>query len=308
MGLTRIAASKKLGRGGQVLKQKDARVQSKRVIERMKEKVEIDREDAKLNKPALAKAEFMKELTDSVRRRGFGDAFVLDRGVDQLAAFLRPIEDAPEDRRLPSDGVVLGVLECLEVLKRYIKEEVIIGSKIGILVKNEMKNTDRSRDLREKAQSVLNSWVQSALGNKQQDDEAREAAAEREEADEVVDVHQAFAGACGSNSQGEAQQQQHKRSEAELARIWQPSVKQQEEFESRATNRHARMPIVKPTFSMDAKPLSSAPPKKAFKEDPLTSFGKIEQQLAKITNPNKKTWKSAIEEVSISGRGIVYKW
>jgi len=106
-----------------------------------------------------------------------------------------------------------------------------------------------------------------------------------------------------------AQQQLVKKTEAEISAIWQPSEKERQEYDRRRHEvRHAKMPMLKPTFTTDCLPTSMAPPKRKFKEDPNSSVGKITATLNKITNPNKKAWRNAIDGVSISGRGIQYSW
>lgn len=61
-------------------------------------------------------------------------------------------------------------------------------------------------------------------------------------------------------------------------------------------------------FDRAAAPASFDPKKAKKKMDPNTALGKIDAQLKKISNPNKKAWKATVGQAKVAGSGIVYNW
>lgn len=98
------------------------------------------------------------------------------------------------------------------------------------------------------------------------------------------------------------------KSELEKQRLWAPDEAFQKTIDERLHTRHAVMPTEKPVFDPAAAPLGSAPAKRPGREDPNSAMGRVQNQLKKISNPNKKQWKSTVGQVSISGSSLNYNF
>lgn len=314
--LTRIAQSKKRGRI-QGLNKKQAKEEAGKLVTKMRDLFNSDYYEILQSRPAMKKAVEMDLIVKTVNRRNFGQFFLDAGGLEQLAFFLKPLQGVAAERSAPPVNVVKGVLACLQSLQPYLSAEMIKKFDIGALVREVMKDASQPKELRQAAQEIVTCWVTMVVHNKRT---AGAVQSLNEDIDDEDDLDPDEKRAKMNNPGGlsshagatvDANGQllpQVKKSEAELSLIWQPTAEMQKEFDKRMTKRHAMMPMEKPVFHQASLPVSLAPPKRKNKEDPNTGYGKIENQLQRITNPNKNQWRSQNDAVSVSGNNITYKW
>lgn len=309
--LERLKEAKKGGRA-LMMKGADARKQAKKLVDQMKQIREGDFNAVQNGKPAVMKAQSMPKVMGVVDRKGFHVAFIENSGLIELAKWLAPISLPDDDvgRGEPPFAVVDGVISCLESLRDHINNRDIKESGIGIQVKRIMKHDAYQRQLRLRAQELVADWVSGVIGTKRKRVEDVEDFAPEEEAEEADEKGRAIKKKKRNDILATLDDQgnERKKTEQELNALWQPDQESQKVFQERMKMRHAVMPMEKPVFDREALPPSVAPPKKKQRDDPNSSVGRVQSQLQKISNPNKKAWKSTVEGVSISGSSLTYKW
>ncbi|CAD7951059.1 unnamed protein product [Amoebophrya sp. A120] len=336
--LDRIAKSKKVARAGMKIKDKDSRKQASMLVQYMETYHENDIREIANGRPALHKARAMDNVKKLINRQGFKSYFVTERGVEVLNDWINPVRGEgykDDDRAEPPMSVIEGVLYCLEQLGTHVEKEDIVDSGIGVTMRRIAKDRKYPNQVRSKAQALMMSWVQYVTGapgkrarddedNNALQDEALEVDANGRRVAKTAQIMDGAAvnpelhnGTLPSSAQQLALVQsgnvdefagKRQKTERELNAIWAPSKEDELVHAERAKMRHAVMPMEKPVFSLQDLPVSNAPAKRKMREDPSSVTGKISQQLHKISNPNKKPWKSTVGQPSISGSGIVYKW
>lgn len=305
--LKRIQDGKRTSRHN-MLKGPESKKQAMALVKNMMRFRDDDVKAAMANQPAIHKAQNMDKIVRIIDRKGFHRAFLEAQGITELTRWLMPLtvggrEEAPI-------SVISGVIKCLQAVAPILMKEDLMMTGIGKEIRLVMMNESLPNELRLSAQALVTDWVSDVIGTKKRKsaDEEDETFGDEEEAEEVDDRGRAVKKqkklAAVMDDLGNAR----KRTERELSELWQPDAETQKAFDERMKTRHATMVSEKPVFDREALPPSVAPPKRRGKEDPNTAVGKIQAQLSKISNPNKKTWKATVDGVSVSGAKLVYKW
>jgi len=264
-------------------------------------------------KPALGKAQAVEKIKRLINRSGFKEQFAIHDGVTALSLWITPLAEMGEQAEPPL-SVVDGVLWCLQTLGPNCTKDDVKETGIGVQVKRILKDGKYPRDTRLAAQSLISAWVSYITGGPE-----KRSAAEANDEEEAIEVdergrkvarpdddddHRQMAMMPGVGAVGE----KRAKTEREKNAFWQPTGEDLKVIEERRQMRHAVLPMDKPVFDASCLPPSNAPAKRKAKEDPHSITGKLSGQLQKISNPNKKAWKSTVGQVSVSGRDIVYKW
>ncbi|CAD7922209.1 unnamed protein product [Amoebophrya sp. A25] len=308
-----INKDKKKKRAGGKFTASDAKTQAENLVKHMIKVQHDDKKALQEGSPAINKAQQVEKVYRLVNRSGFKEQFVIAGGVEWLKEWIRPIEGMGELAEPPL-SVVEIVVKCLDTLGPTISKEEVRISGIGKEMRRILKDSKYPRDLRQRAQRLIGSWVSYVTGGPEKrsraeagsDDEAIEVDARGRKMPRSGDeLDLALPGGDGQRTGGDGQRM---KTEREKNLIWQPKGDDLKLIEERRKMRHAVMPMDKPVFDISSLPPSFAPAKRRAKEDPNSTTGKLSTQLQKISNPNKKAWKSTVGQVSIAGRDIVYKW
>jgi len=223
----------------------------------------------------------------------------------------------------------LNLIEaCLDIAASLpIEKEEVKRSKIGLRVREvlEKVNPQFPPNVRDKAQALINRWLALVINDEQQKKVAdqyktpeqremeREEKLEKEQQEKEQKL--AWQEANGNVGNGHAPSSSSssssgggfvfKETERDKFAIWQPSAKQEEEWAEQNKKRHALMPkevFERPVFDRAAMPASLAP------EMGRQKLVALDHKIRTMANPNKKGWKNTIEQIKISGSGIVYSF
>mmetsp|Transcript_13912 Transcript_13912/g.34362 ORF Transcript_13912/g.34362 Transcript_13912/m.34362 type:complete len:383 (-) Transcript_13912:145-1293(-) len=308
--VARLTASRRKARTGHKLKEKDCKQQAATLIQYMEDYHKQDLEEVQADRPALMKAANMDNVKKLVARQGFKQFFVYGGGVDVLTRWITPVEGVEKDRAEPPISVIYGVLDCLQVLGSRVEKDDIKNSGVGAQMRRIMRDKKYPVHVRQQAQQLVTQWVTyvTAPGKRPREDDDEGANAGPAGVEEAEEVDERGRKVRGDQLAVLGDGGPRRKTERELNAIWAPTAEDEKLFEDRRKMRHAMLPMEKPVFDLSVLPPSHAPARKKAKEDPTSTVGKLGAQLQKISNPNKKAWKSAVGQVSISGRDIVYKW
>lgn len=182
-------------------------------------------------------------------------------------------------------------------------------------------------DTRDKAQQLINKWLSLVINDDQQQkvldmhktpeqlEMEKEERAEKAEEDKQKQIalqnvamgngHAPSSSSSSSSSNGNGNEFKFKETERDKFSIWQPTAEQESEWAEQNKKRHAMMPkevFERPVFDRAALPASVAP------EMGRQKLVALDKKISTMGNPNKKGWKNTIEQVKISGSGIVYSF
>jgi len=261
------------------------------------------------NKPSVMKIRLLPKVMKQVRRANFAVPFIDAGGVEIMKEWITPVELGDGRSMAPPLDIVNGCLELLDKLQ--LDKDAVKTSKIGLAVRGLLENTSYPLNTRMQAQKIVNDWVAIVVGTRKDPRSLGAADDFDRREDEAIEVDERGRKVKEdrSSSSTALAVPTHKKTEQERSQFWQPTETDRAKYEDNMKNRrHAMMPMDKPMFDKDALPPSHFTGKTRNKLDPNSTSGKIEMQLKKISNPNKKAWKNTTKQVSISGRQIVYGW
>lgn len=263
-----------------------------KLVQDMKEAQDTDVEALKNGQYACCKITMLKSLVRQVSRANMAEHFVCFGGVDGIADWLSMIDDprVPKYRRRAPPQVISGLLHLLS--KLTISIDVVKSSKIGIVVKQILRDEKNCLEDRRMAETLIFKWLAMITNPKNEDDELGEM---EESSRKKVRMTM---GETEAAPLLKPRRDQH---------FWDPSAEQIKTWDTQnREQRHARVPMDKPLFERDALPNVEVKTKLGWnKTDPGTIRGKVDRRVQRMANPNKKAWKSAVSKnVSVEGRGM----
>lgn len=253
----------------------------------------------------------MAAISKVVYTTGLPRHFKENGGLDVIMDWLDPIPlkksinpetGEEETEHLPPPNTIAKW--CIELLGRLnVTKEDLTTTGIGKSVRAIIQNPQMELETREKGQKLVNNWVADILGVERA---GRKRKAELDAAeDEAIEIQDTKRTKVGSEGIGPVlKHKHHVKSEDERNAFWAPDAEKQKVNDDMMKTRHAHMVLDKPAYDMkDLPELHNVPSKR-----PEGGRSKLQQNMQKMTNPNKKNWKNITKQISVQGRGIKFTW